>query len=281
MNYSLESNQNSAQSGPPLFAAPPQKRSENGTNDLQFMTSVDTSVQQNVPIPPVPTTAAPQLYGDMNSTAPIESTFIQFFKNSAHPIPCFFHLCFKSAAILLYVFGGLASNFITVTVVCILLLAADFWVVKNITGRLLVGLRWWCQVEGEDGSQQRWIFESNPDANPNGFDNWIFWTVTYVTPAIWSFLFVLGILKMEFGWLITVAFGVALSGANTYGYWMCSKDQKAKFQQMVTKGAEMGAASAIKNNMFGKMAGFASRFGTSQDPGGNGANSLGHEQVYV
>jgi hypothetical protein len=27
-----------------------------------------------------------------------------------------------------------------------LLLAFDFWTVKNVTGRLLVGLRWWNEV---------------------------------------------------------------------------------------------------------------------------------------
>ena len=278
MNHPLQS------TGRPLFTTPTQEQSINGTDELNFTTSVDTSIQQNVPIPAVPTSAAPQLYGDdTNSTATKQSILTQFFQNSAHPIPCFFHLCFKTAAVLLYIFGGFASKFITVTVLCLLLLAADFWVVKNITGRLLVGLRWWCQVEGEDGTQQRWIFESNPDANPNAFDNWIFWTVLYVTPAIWSALFLLGILKMEFGWLITVAFGVALSGANTYGYWMCSKDQKAKFQQMVTRGAELGAASAIKNNVFGKMAGLASIFGTSEVSGGNTASGQGrvHEQMFV
>ena len=40
----------------------------------------------------------------------------------------------------------------------VLLLAADFWTVKNITGRLLVGLRWWNKVN-DDGSSE-WVFES-------------------------------------------------------------------------------------------------------------------------
>ena len=44
--------------------------------------------------------------------------------------------------------------FITV----ILLLAFDFWTVKNVTGRLLVGLRWWNRVK-EDGSSE-WVFEA-------------------------------------------------------------------------------------------------------------------------
>lgn len=39
-----------------------------------------------------------------------------------------------------------------------MLLAADFWTVKNVSGRLMVGLRWWNKVN-EDGSTE-WVFES-------------------------------------------------------------------------------------------------------------------------
>jgi len=34
----------------------------------------------------------------------------------------------------------------------------DFWTVKNITGRLMVGLRWWNYVD--DDGKSHWIFES-------------------------------------------------------------------------------------------------------------------------
>ena len=34
----------------------------------------------------------------------------------------------------------------------------DFWTVKNITGRLLVGLRWWNYVDDEGKSH--WVYES-------------------------------------------------------------------------------------------------------------------------
>jgi hypothetical protein len=43
--------------------------------------------------------------------------------------------------------------------VIVVLLSIDFWTVKNISGRLLVGLRWWNYVD-EDG-ESRWIYESN------------------------------------------------------------------------------------------------------------------------
>jgi hypothetical protein len=35
----------------------------------------------------------------------------------------------------------------------------DFWTVKNVSGRLLVGLRWWNEIK-EDG-ESVWVFESS------------------------------------------------------------------------------------------------------------------------
>ena len=37
----------------------------------------------------------------------------------------------------------------------------DFWTVKNVTGRLLVNLRWWSEID--DLGQEKWVFESNDD----------------------------------------------------------------------------------------------------------------------
>ena len=240
------------------------------TDDLQFTTSVDPSFQQNVQVPSHPPTLNPnaiQMQPDAAVPGENEETYLQqLWVKSRHPYPCIFHVLFKGLAIGVYLLGGAfenGTNFITVTVFCILLLAADFWVVKNITGRLLVGLRWWAQVEGEDGSETRWIFEAAPadQYTPNKFDSTWFWTALYVTPLIWSGFFFIGLLKWHFGWLITVCFAIASSSANVYGYWHCSNDQKAKFQQMVATGTNYGANVAIKNNVFGKMAGFATRIG--------------------
>lgn len=238
-------------------------------HDLQFMTSVDNTTTQNVPIPPVPTLNQTPNFNSAGTQPQSQSYITQLFESSAHPVTCIFHVLFKALAIMTYLLGGIAShslNFITVTVCCILLLAIDFWVVKNITGRLLVGLRWWAQVDLDADTangvdETRWIFESKENVKINSFDQTWFWTTLYVTPGIWIVFFIFGLLKFNFGWLITVSFGVALNCANVYGYWRCSKDQKAKFQQMVQRGAEMGAASAIKHNLFGRLSSFASSLG--------------------
>lgn len=44
------------------------------------------------------------------------------------------------------------------TVLVVVLLALDFWTVRNVSGRVLVGLRFWNQVD-DDGTSF-WVFES-------------------------------------------------------------------------------------------------------------------------
>lgn len=76
-----------------------------------------------------------------------------------HPYVAIFHLLFRGAAVFTYIFFGLYDDtFITTFVFVILLLSADFWTVKNITGRLLVGLRWWNYID--DNGESHWVYES-------------------------------------------------------------------------------------------------------------------------
>ena len=82
-------------------------------------------------------------------------------------------------------------------------------------------------------------------------DNRIFWTVLYATPVVWSFFFVTAFMRWHFGWMVTVIMALILSGSNVYGYWKCSSDQKAKFTRIMSKGAEMGAMTIVRNNFFG------------------------------
>ncbi|KAK3705198.1 hypothetical protein QZH41_013996 [Actinostola sp. cb2023] len=76
-----------------------------------------------------------------------------------HPLVAFFHVFFRVSAVIAYLLcGWFSDSFITNFVVIVLLLSFDFWTVKNVSGRLLVGLRWWNFVD-EDGNSH-WVFES-------------------------------------------------------------------------------------------------------------------------
>lgn len=66
-------------------------------------------------------------------------------------------MLFKGVTLFTYLFMGWIFSSILVFVFVCLLSVVDFWIVKNITGRFLVGLRWWRKVD-EEGKED-WVFE--------------------------------------------------------------------------------------------------------------------------
>lgn len=142
-------------------------------------------------------------------------------------VACFFHLVFKAVALLTYLFcSWFTDNFVLVFVFCVILSAVDFWTVKNVTGRLLVGLRWWNEVK-EDG-ENVWIFESQPDgfrANPT--NKLVFWAGLYAHPLTWILLAIVALVKFQLEWLLVVAVSLVLASANVVGYRRCEKDAHA------------------------------------------------------
>ena len=77
-----------------------------------------------------------------------------------HKIVLAFHVGLKLLAIILYLgrklFGlGYISTFIGVVII----LSMDFWLTKNVSGRLLAGLRWWNHVDEKTG-EMTWYYES-------------------------------------------------------------------------------------------------------------------------
>lgn len=78
-----------------------------------------------------------------------------------HPTAGLFHLLFKCLALTLYMFGSwITSNFVILFVLIELCLAFDFWTVKNITGRYMVGLRWWNKIN--ENGDSTWMYETIP-----------------------------------------------------------------------------------------------------------------------
>ena len=123
----------------------------------------------------------------------------------------------------------LFNNFIIGFVACVLVLAFDFWTVKNVTGRLLVGLRWWNEVR-EDGTNT-WIYESKPDSRAvNKTDSFWFWSTLWATPVVWGVFGIAALFSLNFSYLLIVAVAIALSGANVIGYWKCQKDASSRIQ---------------------------------------------------
>ena len=91
-------------------------------------------------------------------------------------------------------------------IITILLLAADFYYLKNIAGRRLVGLRWWNEVDPQTGDSQ-WVFESlEPGTREiNATDSRFFWLALYVQPVLWVVMAILALVRLQFLWLPLVS----------------------------------------------------------------------------
>ncbi|KAJ1746877.1 Golgi apparatus membrane protein tvp23 [Coemansia sp. RSA 2523] len=180
------------------------------------------------------------------AVSPTEPT--NMFKVSSHPLALLCLILFKACALGLYLLGNFfTNNFILIFVLCVLILAIDFWMIKNISGRLLVGLRWWNEVL-EDGSNE-WIFESRDVNVPvNASDSRIFWTVLYGTPAVWSLLAIVAFFSLRFQWLLIVIIAVVLAAANLIGYQRCDKDQKRRWNQ-ISQGGDSSFVSGMVSGL--------------------------------
>ncbi|KAM8837997.1 LOW QUALITY PROTEIN: Golgi apparatus membrane protein TVP23 homolog B [Spinachia spinachia] len=157
-------------------------------------------------------------------------------KRIKHPLASFFHLFFRVAAVLVYLLCGIfSSSFIACMVTIILLLSCDFWTVKNITGRLMVGLRWWNQVD--DDGRSHWVFEARKGAGKqqaSDSESRIFWIGLIVCPVLWVVFAFSTLFSLKIKWVPVVIMGVVLQGANLYGYVRCKVGGKTSLKNMAT-----------------------------------------------
>jgi hypothetical protein len=151
-----------------------------------------------------------------------------FAKGLAFPLTAFFHLLFKTLALFVYMFGTwFTSSFVNIFIACILLLAFDFWTVKNVSGRLMVGLRWWSEVQ-PDGSTM-WKYEAREQGlTSTSLDITIFWVGLFAPGVIWALLGLFSLMRLNFEWLLLILTALSLSGANIVGYVRCKRDASSK-----------------------------------------------------
>uniref|UniRef100_A0A0N5ARY4 Golgi apparatus membrane protein TVP23 homolog n=1 Tax=Syphacia muris TaxID=451379 RepID=A0A0N5ARY4_9BILA len=154
-----------------------------------------------------------------------------------HPAVVISHVAFRAAAILFYVFAYLfTDSFIIQFLIILTLLSFDFWTVKNITGRLLVGLRWWNFVDSEGNNH--WRFESAKDTSRfDPLERKVFWGGLVIGPLLWSMLVSIAFLTFKWEWMIVALMGLVMNAANLYGYLRCKWTNTTDFTNYVSKWA--------------------------------------------
>ncbi|MCJ1468971.1 Golgi apparatus membrane protein tvp23 [Pseudocyphellaria aurata] len=167
---------------------------------------------------------------------------------SSHPITLLCFLSFRLGNVLIFV-------------ITILLLATDFYYLKNIAGRRLVGLRWWNEVDTATGDSH-WVFESQDrsgDASGAGAQNLtdkrFFWLALYAQPGLWVGLAIFAIVRFENPiWLSLVVIALVLTLTNTIAFSRCDRFSHASnlaSSAMYSGGMARNLAGGVFSRMFG------------------------------
>merc|ERR1719498_16354 len=165
-----------------------------------------------------------------------------------HPTTSFFHIFFRAATVVFYMLSTwFTDNFVLVFVTCVLLCAADFWTVKNVSGRLMVGLRWWSEVD--DKGENEWFFESAEDTSGvDDRESRLFWGALYITPAVWVLLSIGCLLQFSFKWLMVCIMALIMTSTNLVGYHKCQKDANKKLKSAAQNFVFDQAAAFMRNS---------------------------------
>jgi hypothetical protein len=149
------------------------------------------------------------------------SNLPSFLKKSANPTMCVLHFAFKVVAMLLYFILTLALDDGTIAFIIVSTFSViDFWIAKNLTGRILVGLRWWSQIKAD--GEEEWVYESlKDDSRVNGVDKAVFWGVSYLTPILWLVFAILQILTFSLNNFFMCMVAFTLSFVNLLNYIRC------------------------------------------------------------
>ena len=171
--------------------------------------------------------------------------FTNFLQHAKNPGIVFFTLFFKGlamASFLLLGIFGVSDALIFIFVV--ILNSLDFWFVKNVSGRILVGLRWWNEVK-EDGSEV-WRFESSHEVKARSIDTTIFWMSLYIAPLFWGIFLFLELIGLKIMWFLACLIAFILTFSNTFGYYKCSGEQKNKIKGFLNNKTQEGFSKIMQ-----------------------------------
>ena len=200
--------------------------------------------QQNVQQSKLQTVDPSPVSPQQNQQTSEQVDFTNFLQHANNPFIVFFTLLFKVlAAVFFLVLKIFKVSDALIFILVVILSAFDFWFVKNVSGRILVGLRWWNEVK-EDGSEV-WIFESDHERRSGSIDSTIFWGSIYITPLFWGVFMIIEIISLDLMWFLVCLIAFVLTFSNTLVYYKCSGEQKKKLTNFIADKGQAGFAKLI------------------------------------
>lgn len=151
---------------------------------------------------------------------------------------CIINVIFKALCVIVYfvlpfLITSESQANLYIAVIIIILGSIDFWVVKNISGRLLVGLIW--KKEFMDG-KEIWTFKCkvNEEEN-NGLNVFVFWGSLVLFGIFWGLLCILNIFTLSIEKIVSNGICAALLYINLVLFLKCSRFQRNKLKAKATE----------------------------------------------
>ncbi|XP_051912315.1 Golgi apparatus membrane protein TVP23 homolog B-like [Hippocampus zosterae] len=120
------------------------------------------------------------------------------------------------------------------TELIVLLQIIDFWYTKNVSGRRMVGLRWWINFDEE--GEEEWKFECRVNEDMvNPVASKIFWFTMYGTEVAWLILLFFNVFKLSISNVTVCAMGAVVVGVNLYAFHKCSNAQKKRVGELANR----------------------------------------------
>ncbi|CAH8862711.1 unnamed protein product [Trichobilharzia szidati] len=148
------------------------------------------------------------------------------------------HFLFRSLALIIYILcAWFTASFIVPFIFILVCLSLDFWVVKNISGRILVGLRWSSYTD-EQGTLH-WRYDSRKPSPIDTVDMStlsrrelaarvarqqlarLFWIGLFTSPTLWFMFLLAAVFSLHLRWGLVCCIALCMNLANVYGYLRC------------------------------------------------------------
>ncbi|KAK4468340.1 hypothetical protein MN116_008134 [Schistosoma mekongi] len=177
------------------------------------------------------------------------------------------HFLFRSSALIIYLLcAWFTTSFVLPFIFILICLSLDFWVVKNISGRILVGLRWSSYTD--EAGTVHWRYDARKPSPIDSADvsslsrrelaarivrqqlSRLFWIGLIASPALWCVFFLASIFSLHIRWAFVCSIALCMNVANVYGYircWMSNMDESASNLLTVIKST---ASSKIFTNLW-------------------------------
>ena len=122
--------------------------------------------------------------------------------------------------------------------------SVDFWVVKNIVGRRLVGMTWWMKIEEQSG-EETWIFHSSDCERIDSVNYNVFWSVNLGSAIFWGFATLLSVLISRLFWISICGVSFILSAINFLFYLRCRGNHQENFKGIADRLGMQSAHSLV------------------------------------